>query len=512
MNVPDELITAFAQLVETAKPIETWCENVEKLLITPSKARTIQFSDDSSEKVLSGINLLHENLLLQMVHQDDSQKYDFQLNAVEYEEQTKCIVEEWKSAGAPISESTEAIVRACKTFLRWLLQLYIPSRREVTNELEAMRKFKSISMLEAYLLLIEKVEEPELLRHTGNLLFYSTFNLIPTNDEQSTKAFTFLVDKGNVFPLLLKKLLYCESIPACVVLTRNIHNIAGSYAPAIRSLNATRVLRDTNGRSNIASWAPSNAPDGFSFLSLSQNLLLHAISAEPPFPGDEKDLRSELVQEILRTYYAMRIGQNIHCDPQLVNSLCRVLKLKESEKRCRDCQSAAVSVLMDATVETAGLLQENEAVRSMLRLLEAQVGETLGGTRVDDTGAAALTPILVVLYKFCQSDPSFRQVIKSQVFPPSDEDHFRDLVAEETKTNSKAKNMSPLDAPEGTLRHKMIKLLTWPESHIKRFAGELLWLLCDSNPQEFVHRVGMGSGMPIMASKGFAQMPSHAYS
>ena len=39
-----------------------------------------------------------------------------------------------------------------------------------------------------------------------------------------------------------------------------------------------------------------------------------------------------------------------------------------------------------------------------------------------------------------------------------------------------ARNMSPLDAPRGTVRWKLIRLMTWTESNVKRCACEVRYI------------------------------------
>lgn len=173
-----------------------------------------------------------------------------------------------------------------------------------------------------------------------------------------------------------------------------------------------------------------------------------------------------------------------------------------------------------------------------MTLLSQQISKTIHSNRIDDTSCTSLLPCLVVLYKFCQVNPTFLQATTEAVFPSETEIHFRRLIAEreqhqeqqehhhhqqppsptgqgKSTTNNKTTtttNWSPLDAPHGTLRHDLIKLLTWPHSSTKRFAGELLWILCKQNPQEFVYRVGMGNALPLLSQKGLASLPANAYS
>jgi hypothetical protein len=168
-----------------------------------------------------------------------------------------------------------------------------------------------------------------------------------------------------------------------------------------------------------------------------------------------------------------------------------------------ECQHATISLLMDANPEFSQRLTP-KSIQKLLTILEHQVEGTVN-RRNNAAAAAAVVPILSVLYKFCQASDSLKMTTKDYIFPYSE--RYEQLL-EEQKSNT---NMSPLDSPKGSLRGQMCQLLTWPESHIKRFAGELLWVLCDKNSREFIQRVGMGNGMPILHSKGVVQLPSNVY-
>ena len=71
-----------------------------------------------------------------------------------------------------------------------------------------------------------------------------------------------------------------------------------------------------------------------------------------------------------------------------------------------------------------------------------------------------------------------------------------------------SKNMHPLNAPEGSTRWKLIKLMTYTESNVKRCTGELLWTLCDSNSNEFVLRCGFGNAVHMLSIKGLYKIPA----
>lgn len=64
----------------------------------------------------------------------------------------------------------------------------------------------------------------------------------------------------------------------------------------------------------------------------------------------------------------------------------------------------------------------------------------------------------------------------------------------------------PLDAPWGSLRWKLIKLMTSNDSNLKRCASELLWTICGSS-DKFVRRTGYGNAVHMLGIKGLVQLP-----
>ena len=51
----------------------------------------------------------------------------------------------------------------------------------------------------------------------------------------------------------------------------------------------------------------------------------------------------------------------------------------------------------------------------------------------------------------------------------------------------------PIDAPPGTLRHRLLSLMTSLKSGAKRYATELVWELCSRDQEEFSLRAGFGN-------------------
>ncbi|KAL7579840.1 hypothetical protein ACA910_004853 [Epithemia clementina (nom. ined.)] len=526
------------------------------------------------QEVREGSHALYQRLLhvLQLPSQDQQASEEgcsSLLNKPDDEENAQKVVSQWKAFSTEATvdeiipiEKVGLISRACKNWLRWYLQIYCdpslakrPQRDRLRGQEDDIILFKSKHMLELYMLLVDHFslvsKQPEIARNMALILFYGTFNPITSSDGKGESTFAFLMNDCHFFPRMMQILISIDFVPLCVTISRNIHNVVASYPAAVPMLQKATIARpDTTTSSSGASWISETTKSNgdLTIPVIFYHLLEYALSersSTTPFPGNEArgDLRAELVQEILRIFYAIRLGQTLHTytkDPPLVRIVCRILNLKNNDddddddsgsKLIVDCKMAAVTVLIDSGAEMAQLLMHSHndnddcdddnknTVKSLLELFEHQLSETLEKKRVDDAGSTALIPLLVVLYKFCQANKEFLESTTNEVFPVEAEPQFRLLVEQqeqaqaETGGSSKAaKNMSPLDAPKGSLRYKLIQLLTWPHSQTKRFAEELLWMLCKSDPQEFVYRVGMGNALPLLSMKGFAQMPAQVYS
>jgi hypothetical protein len=189
----------------------------------------------------------------------------------------------------------------------------------------------------------------------------------------------------------------------------------------------------------------------------------------------------------------------------LAQLMAYFLKLPNTEERAYRCKLAAISLLMDAPTEYGEQLVQQKGVLPLLSVLESQVTQVVELSEADSAAAAAVVPILTVLNKFCTHNEAFRKKTKNYIFPPEAEERFS-LLAAEAEMHSK-KNMYPLDCPDYTLRWKLVKLMTWPESHIKRTAGELLWTVCDRKEKEFIWRTGFGNALPLLSAKGLFELP-----
>ena len=68
--------------------------------------------------------------------------------------------------------------------------------------------------------------------------------------------------------------------------------------------------------------------------------------------------------------------------------------------------------------------------------------------------------------------------------------------------------MAPLDAPPGTLRRRLVDLMTHLDPGVKRGACELLWELSDRESTRFVLRTGFGNAVHFLGIRGCVDMPA----
>jgi hypothetical protein len=348
-----------------------------------------------------------------------------------------------------------------------------------------------------------------LARNISLYIFYATYIPFP-GDETSQKALNHVISNLSFTELALRILIKPCTSALALSLVRNVHNAIVSLQGAAKLVLSTKLAWDHSSASDAAPWAPKESGD-ITFRSMCVCLIRWAVASDPPFPGEEEDKRAELAIEILGAFYALRAGQELvpsRCDPALMRLVVDVLKLPiKKDKRIDQCKLSTISLLMDSDRTFGDYLLKEDAITPILAILEGQVTDVLENTRVDNSSTADLVPILVVLNKFACANSELRQQIKLLVFPAEAEEHFQQKAQEQRELDGSKKNMAPLDAPKGTLRWKLTCLLTWPEGHIKRCTGELLWTVCSSDAGEFVHRVGFGNALPILSVKGFAQMP-----
>ena len=442
----------------------------------------------------------------------------------------------------------EVFIRTSSNFFRWYLQIHLESCNSGQAYPLCSAPFQSPAMLTIITELIEQsakfvhAEPPQnsqgqlspsqcFARHASLLLFYVTFSPLAPNDQATQKAHEYLVAGLDFIPKVLKLLTYESGMSAALALSliRNVHNLMVSYSGAAPALKESFLPYDETTAK--APWNPKkddNTDGLITYPSVFRDILIWSLNTPdlPPFPGSKDDRRADLVVEILGILFAMGGSDvtralrypapNVSLSELVITAL---QKLDSTDLRCRQVQLSTITIMMDACPSFATFLVEHNAVKSLFEITEKQMDMVLDSSQFDNATTAALIPSLAVLYKFSAGNPTFRDAAKEIVFPPSQEEHFQKLVAEHQAApgvigqgvTAAAKNMHPLDAPQGTLRWKLIRLMTWTESNIKRYASELLWALSEQDPKEFVHRTGLGNAMAFLGAKGMVQLPSHVH-
>ena len=449
------------------------------------------------------------------LHQSLTSRANQAISAVNPSQLAMALLDSWKENKIAFLEKIEwsdlcSFVRTIKNWWRWYLQIYQPqkvSQLDGDNVGRIVDPWRSIGMLEALLLLIEAFADHSKSvptdcpssngsQHVSNLFFYITYPF-SVNDASLSESYHFMTSHCQLMDRFLSLLIRPDvGMPLRLSILRNVHNALVSF-PKVAIEPVSNAFLSVS-LTSAPDWIYPNESNNFTYSSVLPDLLLHALK----FPNDSASWdyprNSELVVETLRCCYAL----NATMDSRWHKIFAAILQLDVAkEQSFLDCQCAVVPMLMDAPHSFRDNLTE-ESILALVRILDHQATKVVLQDRcVDDRAAAALNPILAVLYKLCV-DHHGTGTIRSLVFPDWQERSDRETP----------KNMTPTDAPEGTLRWKLIQLLTWPQGFVKRLAGELLFVLCDSQQPEFIYRVGMGNAVAFLSIKGLIQLPGSVHS
>jgi hypothetical protein len=496
-----------------------WNENMEYFLVNPDSAASSSDLDApiDLDKVRKCANLLQNEIISSVLHVKS------QDNFVEAEE--TCVEEaiglvKERNFDQSLIVVLSILLRTAKNLLRWYIQIIVPARNgsftSLDNPTEALQ---SQNMVELYVVLMETnsgnyadAERQELARNASLALFYATYSR-NANDASVQKSQVFLIDVINFPRVVMKILVQNNRIPFMLSVMRNVQNLVVSVPQASKSFEEETV--DFNAQIDKAPWISTNGDDSIDFLSLTEQIMRWLLNqSDPPFPGRTEDRLTDLALEILRIWYAMRAGRKLGsstAETLLPRIVVDTLRLPDSDGRCYQCILAMVCLLTDSIQSFGDYLASHDVLPSLLNVLDRQVSYVVDECAIGNSAATAVVPALVIVNKYSVGNPATKQLVKALVFPQDAESSFQVKAAEEIKRAAGegigTKNMSPLDAPKGTLRWKLIKLLTWTESNTKRVAGELLWTLCDNDPRQFALRTGLGNALPILAAKGFAKLP-----
>ena len=150
---------------------------------------------------------------------------------------------------------------------------------------------------------------------------------------------------------------------------------------------------------------------------------------------------------------------------------------------------------MCATLDYANLFLEREDhFVPLLRLLDGSIGAGDNKQSFADLRAKVM-PTLNFLTKVVKGSAEARALVKAQIFPPDRDEVWQarliqqkqeDMLLEDEddiatrKQERDAERMKPVDSPPGTLRQRLIVLMTTLEEHTKRLVSEFLLELCDA--------------------------------
>jgi len=353
-------------------------------------------------------------------------------------------------------------------------------------------------------------------------LFQSTFCQAP--EPCCKKALNgFIADFSGIMTIakLLVEPTECSTaLLLCVI--KIVHNIIGSA-------NHASKFDDALAKCDAPHLNQNQPPLNTNLFTILVINLSWALRSEPAFPSQLKgDKRSDLIIEIIRVLFALRNGNakavaKMEADNQEIMTqmgiiIVDILKLPHRDKRCYECKLGALLLLMNTPKDYGSFLVVNNVVEELLAIFLFQLNTIIvegAGDVQSESNATTILPILIVLNQLVDGNMIIREKVKTYIFPTEDEENFqtkvndyRKMVANtpESQRASK-KNMQPLDAPVGTTRWKLIKLMTWTESNVKRYSSELLWNICRKDPNEFMLRCGFGNAVHMLGIKGLYKIP-----
>ena len=298
-------------------------------------------------------------------------------------------------------------------------------------------------------------------------------------------------------------------------MARNVHHLISAYPESVAKMECSIVTL------TVAESVDDDVDHSCKF-GLTEVLvatLAWACRCDPPFSQvTANDRRTELVLEILCALYALGVGggQSMTSNETMAwigILLCDLLRYPSADERLYQIKLAVISLLLNSPAEYSDYLLNNKGIDPLVDILDYQTSlVVVERTENSAEDAAAVVPVLLTLMRLVQSNKLVLKVVKDAVFPPDSEVEFEEKAMfkmgkgrSEGKIN--AKNMEPLDAPNGTLRWRLIRLMTWTESNVKRAACELLWALSDGNSTQFVLRTGFGNAIHYLGIRGCVNLP-----
>jgi hypothetical protein len=376
------------------------------------------------------------------------------------------------------------------------------------------KKLRTLPMMQIYLYVfheplaicqVSREDREVFSREACNVLLHAL------RGADSTDIDSFIV-KSKTIPYLKRNLLRHQPVVNIIPIVRILHVLAGRVPNLLKTFDNDWTLEGFSDKKV------------FHGIDLSLKVVLIATiawcvrSKTPPFPGSCTDRRSELLEEILHTLFAMSRSTATNSQEeedamtQLGILLCEIIRFPNADMRVYQCKLAAVKLMMEAPPLYTYYLLLNGGIPPLVTILMLQatslVVEQNRSSNTED--AFIILPILAVLIKVCQTSPAAKDIVKVKVFPV-DADDSKNVTSKDMESDhiDRSVRMEAEDAPKGTLRWKLIKLMTWTDTNVKRCASELLWTLCNEDPDEFIRKTGLGNSIHMLSIKGLLNLPKH---
>ena len=315
-------------------------------------------------------------------------------------------------------------------------------------------------------------------------------------------------------PVLIRKLLTESSIALKVSLVKHLHQFLGEISQnMISTLNLINDIIADEIEKDIKAYGSMD--------------LVHVLVAQlcwclrsSNFPGQINDQRCDLVEEIMHillvvqpTYSGdlcrfVKRAPSVNAKKEVLTQLgiliCEILHLTNQDSRSYRCKLSTVMLLIEMPSDFSDFLLINGGVNELFVILDLQLNEVVI-ERIPNS-SVAIIPILIVLNQLIESNKEVKSFASDRIFPKSSEQISEDRQNNEA-VDDKNVRMRPEDAPYGSLRWKIIQLMTWNDSNVKRCASELLWNVCE-NSSEFVKRTGYGNAIHMLGIKGLVKLPT----
>ena len=512
-----QINTDIAQ--STAEQLRRWSGDVEKILLSGTSIPNFREEDLSSslELLCEAADKLHASIVSifgPTVERADRSCVDTEVGGVSLRAANAVSSSVDSNLGNDqYFEILAELLRAAGLLMRW----HQTSQTNIvlSTMKNPMVRLKNEGMIRICMNLLDldvPPVSPDVPRFASIYLFRATYG----DDALTVNTRKSFVDSSDGCTCLMKALLKGDQpISRIFSLVRNVHHLITVGSSSIDKMNqAVEMLTTDIPKENTAK---------HDLLEVLVATMSWAVRSKAPFPGDAADRRADLVLEILRALFALDAGissktrYSENSMTQIGILLCDLLKLSSADARVYECKLAIVALMLNAPKEYAGYLAENSGIEPLVDILAYQLSlVVIERTRSSAEDAATAVPILLVLQKLAQANSTALKIVKDKVFPPEAEEVFQEKVKAEmvnqTTGQVKAKNMAPLDAPKGTLRWKLICLMTWTDSNVKRSGCELLWTLCDDDPTQFVLRTGFGNAVHFLGIKGCVTLPAEVNS